>query len=47
LSPLVAIDKKQLNEAQKGVAILTKRLANADMASEMAEQVGKIVASVR
>jgi len=31
--PLAAIEKKQLNEAQKGVAILTKRLANGDMES--------------
>jgi len=45
--PLAAIAKKQLAEAQKGVAILTKRLANGDMESDMAEEVGQIVATMK
>ena len=45
--PLAAIEKKQLDEAQKGVAILTKRLANGDMESDMAEKVGQIVDTMK
>ena len=40
--PLATIEKKQLNEAQKGVAILTKRLANGDI-----EEVGQILATMK
>jgi len=45
--PLAAIEKKQLAEAQKGVGILTKRLANGDMESDTAEKVGQIVATMK
>ena len=45
--PLAAIEKKQLAEAQKGVVILTKRLANGDMESDMAEKVGQLVATMK
>ena len=40
--PLAAMEKKQLNEVQKGAAILTKRLANGYIESDMVEKLGKL-----
>jgi hypothetical protein len=40
--PLAAIEKKRIAEAQKGVAILTKRLANGDMGAIWQRRLGKL-----
>jgi protein transport protein SEC31 len=45
-SPLAAADKRQLSEAEKGVAILVKRLARGDIDATVVEKVSKLVGSL-
>lgn len=44
--PLTAADKRQLSEAEKGVAILVKRLARGDIDSSVIEKVSNLVSAL-
>ena len=45
--PLVGSEKKQLTEVEKGAAIFSKRLAKADVDTDIAEKVGGIVNAMK
>lgn len=42
-SPLTSADKRQLGEAEKGVAILVKRLARGDIDTDVSSKVSNLV----
>jgi len=45
--PLGPVEKKQYAEAEKSVAIFSKRLANSDIECEVAEKVGQMVTAIK
>lgn len=45
--PLTAADKRQLSEAEKGVAVLVKRLALGDIADSVVAKVTSLVAALQ